>query len=160
MKTKTYRVYKFDELSDESKQKAINKCIESNEYHGLKLEMEDFLSQLLEEYGIKGEPKIYYSLSYSQGDGAMFEGDFEWNMRDITISQVGRYTHSNSKEISFASSDVCERIENEFEKIYQEICNKLEKYGYSCIEYEDSEEAIIEAFEANDCYFTVNGDID
>ena len=73
--TKTYNIYKFDELSKEVQKKVIEK-----ESENLKeLEIEDFLKdemefygqQLLEEnFGDKAIFKnVYYDLSYCQGSG-------------------------------------------------------------------------------------------
>ncbi len=70
-------VYTFDELSDEAKEAALEKWRE----HGLDYEWWDMA---YEDYkrtarilGIEIE-NIYFSGFYSQGDGACFEGEYEY----------------------------------------------------------------------------------
>lgn len=158
MKTKTITLYEYSELSEKSKEKALEYYRENMfDHYGLQVEMDNAIEPLLEMHGIKpvatadrkypsSFAKIYYSLSNSQGDGAMFEGTFEWNTgtRTITVNvkQSGRYYHSHSKEVDMpeASEAECAR----FEKIYQSICEELERVGYAYIEDVQSEAHFIE----------------
>lgn len=123
--TREYQLYTFDELSQEAKDKARAKYNENNEYYFLGDNMAERLHELLEENKIKDlndtskagtkPTPVFYSLSYSQGDGAMFEGNFV------------------------------------------KICKELERYGYSLIEEEDSEESFADTCEANGYTFLSDG---
>lgn len=87
MKTKTINLYKFEELTDDQKQKAIEKhryfnddltcnLIDYDEIHIEKLKEKGFLN-----------PDISYSLSYCQGDGASFtcnQLDYDLLLKDYT----------------------------------------------------------------------------
>lgn len=169
MKTITYNVYKFNELSDNAKQVAIDewRANDANDDMTFLFEdMQDQCSELLENNKIEGEARVYYSLASCQGDGAMFEGSFYWNGHNVNIKHSGRYYHSYSKNINIVNSslddspDASEAICEEFEALYQDICAKLEKYGYEAIDYRHSEESISETLIANDYDFRENGSID
>ena len=71
---KIKRVYKyFDELTKERQQEEIQNAID-NHIMDFEIEyfLEEYIRQSLEEEGIEAN-SIYYSLSYSQGDGISFE---------------------------------------------------------------------------------------
>lgn len=171
MKTKIITLYSFNELSKEAQEKAHNKWIESNDYYYLPDALNARLHELLEENKIKDlndtskpgtEPtQVMYSLSFSQGDGCMFEGNFEWNGYTITIKHSGNYCHSNSKIIDIMDEEgnqpETDEPYNVFETVYQDICKKLEIYGYAFIGNEDSLEHFKEMCEENDYTFLENG---
>lgn len=182
MKTiqKEYTLYTFDELSQEAKDKARQKHNENNDYYFLEDCMNERLHELLQENFIKDmndtskagtkPTQVQYSLSYCQGDGAMFTGDFI--LKDYInknkdggnyiahIKHSGRYYHSNSKTIDIRDEEDNEapkEIYDAFEVTYQKICKELERYGYNFIEYEDSEESFRENCEANEYTFLSDG---
>ncbi len=172
--TKEYTIYTVEELTQEARDKAHNKFNENNDYSFLSDNLNERLHELLEENNIKdlndtSKPStkptpVLYSLSNSQGDGAMFEGYFEWNDYTIKIKQSGHYSHSNSKTIEIYKDDekgnaidADEKVYTEFEKIYQSICKELERIGYDFIEYEDSEENFLQQCEANEYTFLADG---
>jgi hypothetical protein len=162
MKTIKIEAYTIDELSKEAKEKALDWFREMNDdLPYLEEGMEEKLGELLEKNQISGMGQVLYSLSNCQGDGAMFEGDFEWNHYNVNIKQSGHYYHSNSKVITITDEEGNEVTENEpneaFESIYQSICKELEKYGYQIIEDENSEESVMESIRANDYLFTKDG---
>ena len=161
MKIKTIKVYSFDELSEEAKEKALQNWRNDNDMSFLKDEMEERLSELLKENKIEGKGKCYYSLGYCQGDGAMFTGQFEWKSYSVDINHSGPYNHRYSKIIDISSlkteNDAKEEVYSKFESIYQSICKDLEDYGYSIIEKEESEENIKEIFLINEYTFRENG---
>jgi hypothetical protein len=72
----TFNVYTIDELTDEkAKKKAIEFCKEDATSDELLFEMViDEATEQLTRMGFY-DPKIYYSCSYSQGDGACFVAD-------------------------------------------------------------------------------------
>lgn len=171
--TKEYSVYTIDELSKEAQEKAHEKWVENNDYFFLEDDLNERLHELLEENNIKDlndtskagtrPTQVMYSLSYRQGDGAMFEGMFQWKEYTIHVKHSGHYYHYNSKNFSIMLTDTEEEPENylevekEFDDIYVDICNKLARYGYDYIEYEDSMEAFEEACDANEYTFLEDG---
>ncbi len=165
MKTFSINLFDYSELSEEAKKKARNTYKANNDYYNLENDMIDFINQLLPEYEIEGDATPYWSLSYCQGDGAMFEGSFYWKGYSVNVKHSGRYYHSNCKEIDIVDSskddspDAPKEVYQEFEELYQEICKKLEKHGYSCIEYEDSEEFIADQFDCNEYKFLESGKV-
>lgn len=84
-------IYKFDELSDSAKERAREwwrGCIDSNDFEFV---IEDAVrigemfgiefsthSVKLMGGGVRRDPDIWWSLSYSQGDGACFEGSYRY----------------------------------------------------------------------------------
>jgi len=164
METRTFNVYSFDELSKFAQDKAITRYIEGNEMEFLSDDMGYWLDDRLEKEGIKeiGKLKIYYSLSCSQGDGAMFEGEFEWKGNLVSISQDGRYYHFNSKK--FDITDICDEKASdetykEFNSLYTEICKDMEKYGYAYIDNENDHDNVAENLRINGYMFTEDGTI-
>ena len=160
--TKEYKVYTIDELSKEAKEKARQAFYEDDNFDFLLDDMYYKLDELLKENKItyNDTPKIYYSLSYCQGDGAMFEGTFFWKKYVINIKQSGHYYHYNSKEIDIMdedTGDINNKDDKKFNDIYVSICKQMEKYGYDCIETYQSEENFIDMCKANDYNFLESG---
>lgn len=170
MKTITINLYEYAELSDTAKKRAYKdwKYDESNfDAYSLQVDLDNRISELLDEHKIKPidgtYAKVLYSLGHSQGDGAMFEGVFNWNGYTVTIKHSGHYYHSNSKVITIKDEDANTVDTDEpyeaFEVIYQKICKELETYGYDVIENMESESYFIELCHANDYTFEESGKI-
>ena len=162
MQTKTYNIYTFDELDEKGKEKARDWYRQGNDYPFLSEDMEEKARQLLEEEGIiTDDIKVFYSLSYCQGDGAMIEIKGTWKTYDVRVTQSGMYYHYNSKDIYLQDSetgeDVEESIEDEFNQVYIDICQKLEKHGYQHMEHDDSDENVEEIILANEYTFLSDG---
>lgn len=164
--TKTFEVYEYSELSKEAQKKALDAWNEGNDMPFLGSILNDECGQLLREARIEctsNHPVVNYSLGYSQGDGAMFEGSFSWNDYTIKIKHQGHYYHSNSKSIEMykivdgQEIEANEEDELQFDFIYKSICKKLEKYGYDWIEDEQSEAHFIDECNANEWLFTEDG---
>jgi len=159
---RTIKVYEYNDLNEKAKEKALNWFIETNNYDFLSDDLEEDLKELLRVNKISFDEslKIYYSLSNCQGDGFCFEGDFEYKDYQINIKHNGNYYHKNSVIIEITNEDgesVEEDIEKEFKDIFDDICDDLEDKGYSCIEYEHSEENFIEMSNANEYKFLEDG---
>lgn len=178
MKTKTIDVYTYDELTPKAKDRALMSWRDGNEYFFLGDNLNERLHELLTARGIYDKndtskpgtkpTQVLYSLSYSQGDGACFEGEFTY--RDITayVRKIDHhYSHKNTVAIECQETEnlgwhideeepLNEQVE-EFEKHYSEICDALESYGYDYIKDEDSEENFIETCEANGYTFREDG---
>jgi len=73
--TKQYKVYEFNELSKEAKQKVINDYYKHEQECGNIFLEDDILNEMgcIDEYNIFEGVKLCYSLSYCQGDGLSFE---------------------------------------------------------------------------------------
>ena len=86
MKTIEIELYKFIELSENAKNLAIenerNKEIEFDWFS-------DFCHEQISENGFKGNIKLQYSLSYSQGDGLSFSCDYFDNLNALFIEILG-----------------------------------------------------------------------
>ena len=102
MKQITINLYNFNELSESAKEKAIQDWIEHDDLPFLEGAMDDYLIDLLIDNGIESDnAKTFYSLSYCQGDGAMFEGSFMYQGVSIVAKQSGHYYHCSSKQLDF-----------------------------------------------------------
>lgn len=161
MQQKTINLYEYSELSPEAKKKALDYHQQHGfDDYGLQVCLDNEIETLLEEAGITPvaptqHPKLYYSLANCQGDGVMFEGNFEWNNIPVTIKQYGRYYHAYSKEVDMPEASEKER--DSFEDVYVTICKKLEKLGYQYIEDVESESYFIEECNANEYLFLEDG---
>ena len=138
---KTIKLYEYSDLNKKAKEKTLNWFRENNNYDFLSDDLEEDLKELLRVNKISFDEslKIYYSLSYSQGDGVCFEGDFEYKDYQINIKHNGNYYHKNSVDIEITNEDgesVEEDIEKEFKDIFDDICDELEIEGYGHIEYD------------------------
>lgn len=80
MKTKTINLYKFEELTTEQQEKVLDKYRDFND-DIFESYVDDECNTLeLHENGFNN-PIIYYSLGYSQGDGACFDcNDFDLDL--------------------------------------------------------------------------------
>ena len=171
MKIKKIKVYDYKELSKVAKERAYKDWRADVEHDFLGELMGEKLDELLKKYKIKSEnAETYFSLSYCQGDGAMFYGEFEWKKYTIYIKHSGRYYHSNSKTIEIQETkDLGMHIDDEyepegknniytkFEAVYQKICKELEDFGYKCIEDEESLEHFLDVCNDYQYTFTIDG---
>ena len=163
MKIIETKVYTFDELSDEAKETARAWYREGNDYPFLSDYMQEEAGELLKKAKIKTDDfKVYYSLSYSQGDGAMIELEGTWKAWNVKVTQSGHYSHERSTTIALSSMKTGEYAPEEKEKDFEEnvyipVCIALKKYGYECIEYENSNESVDETIQANEYTFTEDG---
>lgn len=168
MKIIETKVYEYDELSKEAKEKAREWYRNGNDYPFLSEYMLDTLEQLLKACGWQcDDARIYYSLSYSQGDGAMFEGNVHFTYKKrkyvATVRHSGRYYHYNSKDFDIVSDDDEQNevyegdVDQYFDNNYVDICKKLAKEGYRYVEDQDSEETIAENIRINEYTFTEDG---
>lgn len=88
MKTIELTLYKFDELSDESKQNAIE--TQRNSDYNIYLDsFDDDAHEQIIDAGFRGKIKLQYSLSYCQGDGLSFSCDYFDKLNDLFIEILG-----------------------------------------------------------------------
>lgn len=166
--TNTYNVYTIQELSKEAQEKAHQQWIDNEDYDFLEDDLTYHANELLKENNIQvnNDITVYYSLSNCQGDGVMFEGNFDFKGRNITVKHSGRYYHYNSKDITFNDfvgedkETEEEKIAEEFNTLYVSICKELERYGYDCMDTQNSFENFVESCDANEYTFTIDGVMD
>ena len=76
-------------------------------------------------------------------------------------SDIDLYIENYTSSINVTSTnninEVVGKVLEKLEDIYMDLCEELERTGYADIEYETSDEAIIETIEANDYTFEENG---
>lgn len=161
--TKTFDVYTYDELTPEAQKKALQTYNEAIEYPFLQADMRVFIQDELTNAGYTfGEITPLYSLSYSQGDGLMFEGNItDKDGNTYTIKHSGHYYHERSTDISATNADgeelTDEQIKEWEENFYIPLCKNARDYGYSTIEYLESEEYFAEMCDSCEMLFTKDG---
>lgn len=158
----TETVYNFDELTPEVQAKVLDHFRETEDFPFLSEDMRYCALELLANNGISvdGDIKVYYDLGYSQGDGAMFEGDFDWKHYHAWVRQSGRYSHYNSKTIEMQTAkgnDVTAKVATEFNELYIDICRQLERYGYDIMENALTDVNLTDMIEANEYEFYADG---
>lgn len=193
MKTIEIQLYKFAELSEDAQQVAINDQRQSNYEDNQSLYLfNDYCVDEIRNFGFN-EPKVNYSLSYSQGDGLNFSAKSYNDLTQMFINELGvhhskmaafiannciveikgntgRYAYASKSDIdiylnTYASIETplidqaIENVQSTLTEIYLDLCRKLENTGYTEIEYQNSDEAIIETIESNDYNFTIDGKI-
>lgn len=158
MKTIETIVYEFNELSKEAKQKAIDNWYEHEDYPFLEDEIYCEFEELAKKHGIEySDIKLYYSLGCCQGDGLCFVGTIRKDGIDMYIKHTGRYYNERSTERTCCNEDGDYCDSEQLEKIYFDICQKLEKYGYSIIDYRMDEDEFNDLCVSNEYTFLPNG---
>jgi hypothetical protein len=160
--TKKYKIYTFDELDQKAKDKARQSFNEDMDYPFLTDDLREYIYEELKEKKLKvisEDITPYYSLSYCQGDGLMFEATLEDKKGNIyIIKHSGHYYHERSTDITGTDKKGNYIDTTDFEEnTYIPICQKVAKMGYDEIEYNESEEAFAETCEANEYTFLEDG---
>lgn len=157
MKTITKNIYSFNELSKEAQEKAHSDYKTNNSYDGLTDYLYDNLKEYIRDIQIDDLQNLYYSLSYCQGDGVCFTGRFTYKDHDIEVKHNSPYYyHSKTVDITdlteYEKETYDNTVEKEFQTIYEDICNQLEKDGYAYMDMEDSLETFEEICNNNEYY--------
>lgn len=166
MITKTINLYTFDELSEKAKEKALNAWRENDDMPFLETDMQEHFEELLKKHNMKEVSKsnLQYSLSYCQGDGVSFTGNYKWKNYNVEMIHTNtHYYHKYTVSIDITTmndNDAKESIYDSFKSIYESICDELEKIGYSYIDDSYNDTNIIETIESNGYHFTNEGIID
>jgi len=182
MKTITQKIYTFDELDKDTQANVIQAWREGNDYLFLNEVLTEYAKELFDNHNIEilnDDFRLYYSLSYSQGDGVCIDGHFEVLDSDNNVTyniyrrQRGGYTHEHSHEISiyrdytdnegnFIQDEEVDCKDKKFietDDFLIELCQKIERYGYSLIESENEDKTIIENIKSNEYEFFKDGTI-
>ncbi|MHB8362437.1 MAG: hypothetical protein ACYDBX_02355 [Patescibacteria group bacterium] len=156
MRTISVNIYKFNELSDEVKQKVIDKWYENEDYPHISSDLTESIKAQLEHHNINYQNlEVLYSLSYSQGDGLCFVGNFTYKDIDYTIIPNNRYFYAKSVHI-VNESDYTD-FDTEFGQLYLQICKETEKEGYGILDYRMNFDEFNELCEANNYEFYEDG---
>ena len=181
-------VYRYDELSEAAKAKAVERVrsdlSEYLEYDNLT----EWMGEYLSERGLPSED-IRFSLSYCQGDGVAFYGEVDVptllrkyrvlsryrSILDHVIVSLSpnsyghHYSHWNTMQIDVEWA--CDReptslqelllgeLEDRILSIAQAESGELERRGYAEIDYLTSAEVAVETIECNEWEFTEDGGI-
>lgn len=176
MKTKTYNVYKFNELSEEGKQKAIKNNYDINISHN---EWWEFIFDEAKELGFKitefnldrrrtcdielidSPAEICQKIIDSHGkdcDTYKLASEYLKNYSDlVTRFSDGINTDKVSEENESDFDEYADDLDQEFIKNLSDEYSSMLQKDY---DYLTSEEAIIEALVSNDYDFTEDGKID
>lgn len=185
MKTIQINHYEFTELSKEAQERAINEYYEYEDYPFLEQELLEELNNL-DTLKLFRNVELIYSFNYSQGDGLSFKANVDKdkllkqfclknNLSDILYNYT-ELSVDNKNRIFASKNDICwefnayqadakypklydkfESIVNFLENYYIDICYKLEKFGYSIIEYRMSVEEFAEFSQSNGYMYLKNG---
>lgn len=131
-------------------------------YPFLEEDLTEVLKEKLKEKKIKviSDLKVYYDLSYSQGSGFCFVGDFEFKNCVFRIEHNFFYYHEHSTNINLITykdkdwfdltkkqEEIAQKIEKEFINLYISICREVRDFGYSIIEEEEKTQILKIGFE-------------
>lgn len=167
--TKIINIYRFDELSEEVKEKLIQQEMQSQlEFYCetyLLEDMEEKAKELIKQYF--GDKAIfintYYDLDYSQGRGAMIEFEASYCGKSFRVKQRGFYYHERAFEIIETIDEYFSRgfTQGQYLKLKEKIVamnRELVSYGDSIIEDEEMfKEQALEYLQEQE--FTEDGEI-
>ncbi len=187
MRTKQINLLKFNELSKEAKELAIEQNNQINTDYDWWKWIEEEWREKLEKLGY-ANAEIFFSGFYSQGDGACFTAEVvieKWvkthkkgqriakllaelnagDLATITIKNNGRDSYATSTTVEYEGlSELSDKAYNQLEEVVQWIKEERETLGNELYQelqsnYEDlsSAEAISETLLANDCDFLKSG---
>ena len=144
MRTININLYKYDELSPQAKEKALEHYSDINtDYEWWDCTYFHWRDKL-EEQGFSN-PKIYFSGFWSQGDGACFDADIDF---DTQFEQYRNYALSNG------TGGIQRAIKNHKNWIYDYLYNET-RYSIAVINHQYSHESTrqIESY----CYTDTKG---
>ena len=156
------KIYNFNELNKDIQKKLIEKEIEYQNTAYIEdclyYDMEEKAQELLNKYFKNNNAilkNIYYSLSYCQGDGAMFEFELNYYNKTVKIKHDGHYYHKYSFIID--SWELSEKQEKQLKEKILKMFTDFESYGWELVDYRISEAEAIEILQENE--YTENGSI-
>ncbi len=155
METRTYSIYKFAELSDESKEAAVQQYREDGFDYGWWDCVYEDAKEIALLMGIDIE-NIYFSGFSSQGDGACFEGDYsykkntanavkEYAPKDTELHRIAQALQDIQKACFYSISASVKHSGHYNHRYCTEICVDFENH-YNANDYfdEKNETAVIE----------------
>ena len=153
METRTYKVFKFKELSEEGKQKALNRWRETGIDGAWAWES---IKEDADQIGLE---------LHGTHHGSM-DGDFKisaQNTLERVLKEHGKMceTYKTAKKYKQSVLDGSEETaDDDCHEFKLELCEDYRIMYEKEEEYQNSDEAITETIEANDYWFTEDGKID
>lgn len=183
------KVYTFDELSEEAKEKVREWFITNDDFSYHAETVIDDAKQIGALMGIDIK-RVFYSGFYSQGDGACFEGDYSYKKGSVKavkeyapldkelhkiVEAIAKLQRQNFyrltatvKQRGYYMHERCTEIsvtdcDNKTEQALAELLRDYMQWIYSQLEkeneYQSSEEVVDENIKANEYEFTEEGEI-
>lgn len=160
---KTPKMFKtivyFDQLSKEAKERARKWWKDGNDYPFLEESIKEYTTHKLEKAGYDvSDLKVYYSLSYCQGDGVSFTANLTKGIERYEVNQRGNYTHEMTMSVYHEDEDGNETEEPAILEEMRKIARMVEKMGYSYIDEENEDEIVDENITCNEYTFSLSGE--
>lgn len=142
MRTIRTKIYKFEELSKDAQEKAIEKQRQWQYEYGEPLM---FFNEICDEYftraGFNGT-EIKYSLSYCQGDGLSFSADSYDNLEKLYLEVLGKGKEKTAKLLAENTTIIlkgntgryCYALENQVDLYFEEYTS-----GINCLNIDNIE---------------------
>lgn len=149
--TREYKVFNFDELSKEAKQKAIDQYYDYEMQYGYHFLEDDISEELKQIDDCFSDVKLQYSLSYCQGDGLSFSGELDlkkfletkyskklpqykiWGLDEYVYSvhskgNSGHYCYASKNDIDYTENyqDYIER--KHIDNLWQDVLTEIQEY--------------------------------
>ena len=158
IETREIKIYNFDELSENVKNKLIEEEIkyqfEAYCEDCLYNDMQEKAHELLNKYFKNNQAElndVYYSLSWCQGDGAMFEFELYYYNKHIQVQHYGHYYHRYSFIIA-DSYELTEKQEKQLKEKILKMFTEFEDYGWSLVDSRITEAEAVEILQNNEYY--------
>ncbi len=156
------KLFFYDDIpTEKGKEKAREWYREGDDFPWLDEYVREKIVDGLEKIGYLVDGlNVFYSLSYSQGDGVSFEGIIKDNKtgKTYTVKQSGRYLHEHSMIAYTEDADGYETdAEDSFMDSIRSVAIDAKIAGYRAIEAEEEEENVAENIRANEYTFTAEG---
>ena len=155
----TVNIYAFNKLNDTAKEKARD-WYKTNDFGDdcLPSQLEELIKERLEAQGYYADiTNVFYSLSYSQGDGVSFTGTLQKDGITYRVKQRGSYVHENTMNVEQENEDGETDDATEVLEMCKNIAKEAEKAGYTEIDYQNSDECVDENITMNGYTFTKKG---
>ncbi len=156
--TKQIEVYKFDELSENIKRKMIEKEKQDIFQDFIDFTLYDLMAkkaqELVKKYFKNNNVKInniLYSLSWCQGDGAMFEFELYYYNKLVKIKNNGWYTHAKSFYID--TWELTDKQEEQLNNKVLKMFEEFEAYGWDCVDFTVTDKEAAENLQQNEYLF-------
>jgi len=180
METRTYNVYKFSELPEEAKEKALDRYRYFNVEVSYWYEDDEVYNEIAKDYGIEiSMREIDFDLdrgSYVAFDTYNHSQDSKWTC-PIVVTDEKKFCKKANVEYNpeysinidhthYAGGRIANYIDSDYEEeeklqaTLEDMLDKLLKALKENYYNEISDEAIIDTLEANDYDFTIEGKID
>lgn len=162
IETKTRNLYKFDELTEEQKEKALEK-FENIEYQFVTEDFAESIKAIAKNYGWKFD----YSLGYDRGTFVKFRSDFEGLTKDffendkkyIKGIKDGSCPFTGNYVDCYLGDSALNFWESDFQDFLQDLGETFDLECTKACEHTFSDESKVEAIEANEYEFDENGNL-